>query len=105
MSDGWLHTQIEVAICLLEDAHVIAVARRYFWLRPINELLAQVVILEDLAEFLDSPVCDQELQAGAVAHLAISVITEDADHTSPRLRNLFQRHPCAHALREHGIGR
>src|SRR5699024_193946 len=93
-----LHPQVDLAVPLLVDADVVAVAGVLPRVRAVDELAAEVVLLQHLAELLDTPVGDEELQASAVADLAVAVVAEDADHAGPHLRDLVQRHPGAEAL-------
>ena len=72
--------------------------------RAVDQLPAQVLALEHLAEPLRAPVGDQELQPGAGAQPPVSVVAEDPDHAGPDLRHLVQRHPGAEPLGQHRVG-
>src|SRR5699024_6039187 len=67
----------------------------------VDELAAEVILLQHLAELLDAPVGNKELQARAVANLAVSVVAEDADYAGPHLRDLIQGHPGTEPLGKH----
>jgi hypothetical protein len=71
----------------------------------VDELAAEVLVLEHLAELLDAPVGDQELQPGARAQPAVAVVAEDRRRRPPRRRHLVERDPDAELLGEHRVGR
>src|SRR5215213_11193031 len=73
--------------------------------RTVDQLSLQILGLQDLAEFLDSPVSNEELQAGAGPQPPVAVIAEGPDHRRPDLRYLIARHPGAHPLGQHWIRR
>src|SRR5690606_8330388 len=76
---------VEPAVLLLVDADVVAVAGRPLGGGVRNEFPAEVLVLENLAELLDAPVLDEELQAGPRPEPAIAVVPEDGDDAFPRV--------------------
>src|SRR5699024_7269568 len=105
VTDRGLHAQVDLAVPLLVDADVVAVAGVLARVRTVDELAAEVILLQHLAELLDAPVGNKELQARAVANLAVSVVAEDADYAGPHLRDLIQGHPGTEPLGKHRVGR
>jgi hypothetical protein len=98
-------TDVEAAVLLAVDAHVVAPALDGLGRgRAVDELALEVVVLEDLAELLDAPVGDQELQAGAGAQPAVAVVAEDRDDALVDVRDLVQRDPGAQALADLRVG-
>ena len=74
---------VEVAVLLLVHADVVAVADGGGRGVAADELAAEVLLLEHLAELLDAPVGDQELQPGARAQPAVAVVAEDRGDALP----------------------
>ena len=72
--------------------------------RAVDQRALQVLVLQHLAELLDAPVGDQELQPGPVAQPAVAVVAEDRDDAGPDLGDLLQRHPGAEPLGQHRVG-
>ena len=64
----------------------------------------QVLGLENLTEFLDAPVLDQELQPRLGPQPAVAVVAEHADHALPDVGHLVERHPGADPLAQHRVG-
>ncbi len=64
----------------------------------------QVLRFENFAEFLRTPVLDQELQPGLGPKSSVAVVAEQADHRLPDVRHLFEGHPCAETLTQHRVG-
>ncbi len=89
--------------CLCTPMWSIGVSRQ-LGRRAVDQLAAQVLLLQHLPEPLHAPVGDQELQPGAVAQPAVAVVAEDPDHAGPDVRHLGQRHPHAESLGEHRVG-
>ena len=71
---------------------------------PVDERALEVLGLEDLAELLDTPVLDEELEPGLRAQTAVAVVTEDRDDTLPDIGDFVERNPGADALRQHRVG-
>src|SRR5215203_873898 len=71
----------------------------------VDQLSLQILGFQDLAELLDSPVSNQELQAGAGPQPPVAVVAEGPDHRRPDLRYLIARHPGAHPLGQHRVRR
>ena len=71
----------------------------------VDERALQVLGLEHLAELLDAPVGDQELQASPRAQTTVAVVAEDAGDALPQLRDLVDRHPGTEALGEMRVRR
>ena len=65
----------------------------------------EVLVLEHLAELLDAPVGDQELQAGPRAEPPVAVVAEDRRDALPDVGDLVDRDPDADLLRQHRVGR
>ena len=59
--------------------------------RTVGQLVAEVFVLEDLAELRRTPVGHQELQAGLGAHAAVTVVAEDAGDAEPYVGGLLGR--------------
>ncbi len=96
---------VEVAVLLLVDAHVVApLAGRLLGRGAVGQLPLQVLVLQDLAELGRPPVGDEELQAGAGAQPAVAVVAEDRDDALVDIRDLVQRDPGAQAHTELGVG-
>ena len=72
---------------------------------PSSSAPAEVLGLEHLAEPLDAPVGDQELDPGPGAQPPVAVVAEDADDAGPDVGHLVQRHPGAEPLGQHRVGR
>src|SRR5829696_600776 len=92
------------AVLLTVDAHMIAGHRRDRRCGSVDQLPPQVLGLQHLAELLDAPVGDQELQARSRSQPPVAVVAEDPDHAGPDLRHVLARYPAADALSEHRIG-
>src|SRR3954469_7233038 len=71
----------------------------------VRERATEELLLQHLAELLRAPVGDEELQASAVARLAVAVVTEQPRHRRPDFRDLIRLDEDAEALREHRVGR
>jgi hypothetical protein len=72
--------------------------------RPVRQLPAEVLRLQDLTEPLDPPVGDQELQPRPVAQPSVAVVAEDADDAGPDLGHLGQRDPHTDPLGQVRVG-
>ena len=83
---------------------MVAVADGRLGGRVRDELAAEVLVLQDLAELLDAPVGDEELQPGARAQPAVAVVAEDRGDALPGVGDLVERDPDAHLLGEHRVG-
>ena len=70
----------------------------------VDQLAAQVLVLEDLAELLDAPVLDQELQPRLRPQPPVAVVAEHRRHGLPDVGHLVQRHPGAEPLGQHRVG-
>ena len=70
-----------------------------------DQCAAEVLLLHDLAELLDAPVGDEELQPGARAQSAVAVVAEDRRDGFPDIGDLGEGDPDAHLLGEHRVGR
>ena len=60
----------------LLHADVVDGARHRLGRGAVDELALQVLVLENLTEFLDAPVLDQELQPGLGPQPAVAVVAE-----------------------------
>ena len=69
----------------------------------VDERALEVLGLEDLAELLDTPVLDEELEPGLRAQTAVAVVTEDRDDTLPDIGDFVERNPGADALASIGL--
>ena len=96
---------VEVAVVLLVHADVVAVSDRRGRRGRADEGAAEVLVLEHLAELVDAPVGDQELQAGARAQPAVAVVAEDRRDALPDVGHLVERDPDAGLLGQHRVGR
>ena len=61
--------------------------------RAVDQRALQVLVLQHLAELLQAPVGDQELEPGPVAQPAVAVVAEDADDARPDLGDLVAAAP------------
>ena len=95
---------VELAVLLLVDPDVVPVVLGRLGGGVVDEGAVQVLGLEHLAELLDAPVGDQELQPGARAQPAVAVVAEDRGHALPGVGDLVERDPDAELLREHRVG-
>ena len=80
----------EPAVLLLVDADVVAGRGRLGRGGAVGELVAEVFVLQDLAELLRSPVGQQELQPCLGAHPPVAVVAEDAGHAEPDVGGLLR---------------
>ena len=94
----------ELAVLLLVHADVVARGGRLGRGGAVGQLVAEVFVLEDLAELLRTPVGQQELQARLGAHAAVAVVAEDAGDAEPDIGGLLRRDERAEALAEHRVG-
>ncbi|SIN08127.1 Uncharacterised protein [Mycobacteroides abscessus subsp. abscessus] len=83
---------------------VIAGAGRALGGGPVRQTPAEVLLLQDLAEALRTPVGHEELQPGPVAQAAVAVVPEDAGHPVPDLGRVLRGDEGAQALGEMGVG-
>ena len=102
---GRRQADVEVAVLLLVHADVVAVADRRRRRGGALELAAEVLVLDDLAELVDAPVGDQELQTGARAQPPVAVVAEDRRDGLPHVGHVLGRDPDAGLLRQHRVGR
>ena len=103
----WLgrEADVEVAVLLLVHADVVAVAGGGGRRVAADQLAAEVLLLEHLAELLHAPVGDQELQPGPRAQPAVAVVAEDRGDALPDVGHVLERDPDAELLGEHRVGR
>ncbi|MCY1237033.1 hypothetical protein D9M72_497130 [compost metagenome] len=94
----------ELAVLLFVHAHVVARGGRLGCGGTVGQLVAEVFVLEDLAELLRAPVGHQELQACLGAHPAVTVVTEDAGDAEPHVGCLLRRDEGSEALAKHRVG-
>ena len=73
--------------------------------RPVRECVAEVLLLQHLAELRRAPVGNEELQPRAGAKPPIAVVAEDADDADPRLAHLIRSDEDAEPLRHHRVRR
>ena len=104
-ADGRRDADVELAVLLLVDADVVAVPDGGGRGLAVDERAVEVLVLEHLAELLDAPVGDQELQPGPRAQPAVAVVAEDRGHALPGVGHLVERDPDAELLGEHRVGR
>jgi hypothetical protein len=72
--------------------------------RTVGQFVAEVLVLQDLAELLRTPVGHQELQAGLGAHAAVTVVAEDAGDAEPYFGGFLGADEGTEALAEHRVG-
>ena len=96
---------VELAVLLTEHADVVGRCLGRLGRLEVDERALEVFGLQHLAELLDAPVGDEELQASPGAQAAVAVVAEDADDALPHLGHLVERHPHAEALGQHRVGR
>src|SRR5690348_1600760 len=96
---------VVVPVALRVHAHVIAdpVARRVRG-RAVRQGVAEVLLLEYLAELLRAPVRDQELDPRPVPQAPVAVVPEQASHARPDLGYLARPDERAEPLADHRIG-
>jgi hypothetical protein len=97
-------TDVVAAVLLPADADVVARTGRRRRRRPVLKGVAEIFLLQHLAELLDPPVGDEELQPGAVAGLAVAVVAEHPGDAGPHLRHVVGHDEDAEPLGEHRVG-
>ena len=102
---GRRDADVELAVLLLVHADVVAVPDRRGRRGVRDQRALEVLGLEDLAELLDAPVGDQELQAGPRAEPAVAVVAEDRGDALPGVGHLVDRDPDAQLLGQHRVRR
>ena len=71
----------------------------------VGQRVPEVLVLEDLAELLGTPLGEQELEAGLVAQPPVAVVAEDPDDAVPDLGRLLLADEDADPLGESRRGR
>ena len=66
----------------------------------VGQRVAEVLVLQHLAELLGAPLGEQELQARLVAQAPVAVVAEDLRDAVPGIRDLLGRDEHAEALAE-----
>src|SRR5207248_1518535 len=93
--------EVVPSVLLSSDAGVVAVhVARRLRLRSVREFVAEVLLLEDLAEELRAPVSHQELETRLVARTAVAVVAEHAGDADEDIDDLLGLHEDAEAFRE-----
>ena len=93
----------EPAVLLLVHADVVARGGGLGRGRAVVEFVAEVFVLEDLAELHRTPVGQQELQPGLGAHAPVAVVAEDAGDAEPDVGGLVRADEGAEPLAQHGV--
>src|SRR5690606_15984336 len=96
---------VEAAVDLAVDADVVGRRVRHRRGVQVDQAPPEVLVLEHLAELLDAPVLDEELQSGAGPQPPVAVVAEDADDALPHLRHVLQWDPGAETPGQVGVGR
>ena len=72
--------------------------------RTVDQRALEVLGLDNLPEFLDAPVLDQELQPRLGPQAPVAVVAERRGDGLPDVGHLVQRHPRAEPLAQHRVG-
>ena len=84
---------------------VVDGANHRFGCRAVDQRPLQVFRFQNLPEFLDTPVLDEELQSRLGPKPAIAIVAEEADDRLPDLGYLVEWHPGTDPLGQHRVGR
>ena len=99
-SDDRRHADEEAAVLLPVHADVVAVRRRLRRRGTVGQRVAEVLVLQHLAELLGAPLGEQELQARLVAQAPVAVVAEDLRDAVPRVGHLVGCDEDAESLAE-----
>ena len=100
----WGGTDVEASVLLCVDAHMVSGDGGGRRRRAVLEPVAQVFVLDDLAELLCAPVVDQELHPGLVAQPSVAVVAERLGDRVPDLGGLLLRDEGAQTFGQPGVG-
>ena len=87
-ADGGREPDVVPPVPLPVDAHVIPDAAGRRRRGAVGQRVAEVLLLQHLAESLRSPVRDEELDPGPVPQPAVAVVPEQPRHSRPYLGDL-----------------
>ena len=104
-ADDRRDADVEAAVLLPVHADVVALRERLRRGGTVGQRVAEVLVLQHLAELLGAPLGEQELQARLVAQPPVAVVAEDLRDAVPGIRHLLGSDEDAEALGEARGGR